>query len=306
MTAAEAAGIDPEATIATLLEAFPVSAAPFIVTLYGDVVAPRGGELWTGSIVETLGGLGIAETRVRTALSRLVAAGRLAGEKAGRRSYYRLTATAVEEFASAARLIYAPVEPPPLAGWHLLVLPDRGRDLAAATLARLRFGFPTPQLAVLPDRGALLPPLPGCRFRAVTEDDLGEAFAGAWPLAGLGERMRVFVDRFEGLETADLEPAAALAIRLMLVHAFRELALRDPLLPAALLPGDWPGATARAVFVRLYLALTPAAEAFTARLVSRSGPIRPDGTRLSRRIASMLGAGQSDPAVAADLPHGAR
>ena len=60
-----------------VLDAFPLSAASFVVTLYGDLVAPRGGELWTGNIVETLSTVGIAEPRVRTALSRLVAAGRL-------------------------------------------------------------------------------------------------------------------------------------------------------------------------------------------------------------------------------------
>jgi hypothetical protein len=54
-----------------------------------------------------------------------------------------------------------------------------------AALRRLRFGFVTPQLAVLPNRGAPLPRLPGYLFSAVTADDLWDLLKGAWPLAAL-------------------------------------------------------------------------------------------------------------------------
>jgi phenylacetic acid degradation operon negative regulatory protein len=33
-------------------------------------------------------------------------------------------------------------------------------------------------------------------------------------------------------------------VRTLLIHAYRRVLLRDPLLPAALLPLDWPGAAA--------------------------------------------------------------
>lgn len=259
------------------MEGFAVRAAPFVVTLYGDVAASRGGELWTGNIVETLAEVGVAETRVRTALSRLAAAGRLEGVKVGRRSYYRLTPQAAAEFAAAARLIYAPAEPPPLRGWRLVALPAADAE-AAAALARLRFGFVTPQLAILPDRGAPLPALPGCCFAATSADDLGPLLAGVWPLEDLAGRMRAFIDGFAPLETEALAPAAALGMRLLLVHAFRDLALRDPLLPAELLPADWPGPAARALFARLHRALTPKAEAaVAARFRDRAGPLPPPG-----------------------------
>lgn len=269
---------------------FPIRATPFLVTLYGDVAAIRGGELWTGNIVQILGEIGIAESRVRTALSRLVASGRLEGGKQGRRSFYRLTPAAERELAVSARLIYAPVEPPPLRGWHLVLLPETGREAAAATLGRLRFGIAAPRLAVLPDRGAPLPPLPGCRFHALTEDDLAQPLAGVWPLPALAGRMQDFIDRFGGLLACfDQQPQSALALRLLLVHGFREIALRDPLLPPALLPGGWPGAAARGLFVRLYMALMPAADACIARLEGREGRLRADPERLAQRFADLTG-----------------
>ncbi|MGB8621686.1 MAG: PaaX family transcriptional regulator, partial [Paracoccaceae bacterium] len=111
------------AITARILETFPVRAGAFIVTLYGDIVAPRGGEVWMGNIIEACRAVGISESRVRTAVSRLVAADRIEGEKDGRKSYYRLTAAASEEFSRAARLIYRRPKAEPLRGWHLVALP---------------------------------------------------------------------------------------------------------------------------------------------------------------------------------------
>ena len=82
------------------------NAAAFIVTVYGDVAEPRGGELWMGSLIEICEAAGLSESLVRTSVSRLVAAGRLQGVKEGRRSYYRLTERAAEEFRVASRVIF--------------------------------------------------------------------------------------------------------------------------------------------------------------------------------------------------------
>ena len=54
----------------------------------------------------------------------------------------------------------------------------------------------------------------------------------------------------------------ALPLRLLLVHEWRRIALRDPALPDALLPDGWPGRDAAALAARLYAGLVPAAEAW--------------------------------------------
>lgn len=265
----------PDARRDAMFRDFPISAGSFIVTLYGDVVAPRGGELWTGNIIQTLAMVGIGESRVRTALSRLVAAGRLEGTKAGRRSFYRLTESAEREFDTAARLIYAPASPAPLIGWHLVLLPPGGREVHGAALANARFGFVAPQLAILPDRGEPLPPVPGPAFRSTTSDSLAAPLSNAWPLEALEERMRRFLEIFADLDTTEADAATALAIRLLLVHTFREIALSDPRLPAELLPPDWPGDAVRALFARLYADLSETAEAaISATFLNRDGPLR--------------------------------
>ena len=55
----------------------PPRATSFIVTLYGDLVEPRGGTIWMGSVIDICAAVGLTETHVRTSVSRLVANGQL-------------------------------------------------------------------------------------------------------------------------------------------------------------------------------------------------------------------------------------
>ncbi|MGG7565142.1 PaaX family transcriptional regulator C-terminal domain-containing protein [Rhodovulum sp. DZ06] len=278
-----------------LLSAWPIRAGAFVVTLYGDVAAPRGGRLWMGEIVEACAPLGLSDSRVRTAVSRLVSSGRIEGEKIGRRSMYRLTRSGEAEFARATRLIYAPADPPPMKGWLLVPLPQgAGREALAAKLQRRRFGIPRPHLALAPDRGGPAPDVAPL-FRAECTDDLAELAAAAWPLEELSAAMTRFLEAFAPLEdrlaARPMPGRDALALRLLLVHAWREIALADPVLPLGLLPAGWPGPEARRLFARLYLALTPSAEAEAARrFTGEDGrPLRPDPAEMDARLAPLRG-----------------
>ncbi|MEZ5418060.1 MAG: PaaX family transcriptional regulator C-terminal domain-containing protein [Vicinamibacterales bacterium] len=92
---------------------------------------------------------------------------------------------------------------------------------------------------------------------------------GRWPPAcgprARGRRLRALRGRVPsgagGLDAGrPLTDLDALATRVLLVHAFRRIVLRDPLLPAAILPRDWPGAEARALCAEVYTAVLPASE----------------------------------------------
>ena len=91
-----------------------------------------------------------------------------------------------------------------------------------------------------------------------------------WDLATHAAAYGEFLLCFAALEEAiragvRLTPAQSLQIRLLLVHRYRQAALRDPRLPEAALPEDWGGHRARRLFARLYLALSPAADSYVAR-----------------------------------------
>lgn len=276
--------VDHGPRIQALSAAIAPRAAGLIVTLYGDVVEPRGGEVWMGSIVEACAGLGISETLVRTAVSRLVAAGQLEGWRRGRRSFYRLTEGAAAEYAEAARLIYGP---PEVWRWRFLHLPDAGAEALMARLERQGYARLRPNLALGPARGAPPPGLlafdaePGGALEA-----LPDLAAQAWDLAPHARAYRAFFASFAPVQSWVLTGAQALSARLLLVHAWRQALLADPRLPPQALPVDWPGHAARALFHRLYATLSPEADSHIgARFEAAQGHLPVTTEALVARLA---------------------
>src|SRR5690606_8144042 len=110
---------------------------------------------------------------------------------------------------------------------------------------------------------------------------------------------RSFLMRFGPLE-AEFghtlpDPASALVARTLLIHAFRRVVLRDPALPAALLPADWPGGSARALAGRLYRQLAPPAEAYLdAHAVTEDGPLPPPDAAFAARFSGSLKEGSHE------------
>lgn len=64
---------------------------PAMLTLYGDYVLNRGGEIGIGSLVRLLGNFGLSEQAIRSAVSRMCRGRLLKARHVGRKSYYSLT-----------------------------------------------------------------------------------------------------------------------------------------------------------------------------------------------------------------------
>lgn len=264
-------------------------AGSFIVTLYGDVVEPRGLPLWMGSIIEICAAAGISETLVRTAVSRLVAAGRLVGDRHGRRSYYRLTEEARLEFARAAKTLFAPKD---AVGWQLIWspgdMPPNAEQVGFARLGGPWLLGPSDGLkpAQLDPQSVIFDATPvGTKY-------LAAMVAEQWDLAGWTVAYDTFLDLFAPLSDAmgtgvQFSDSACLQLRLFLVHAYRLAALRDPHLPRDALPPAWSGTAARQVFANLYRGLSPGADRHAASLQSVDGPL-PAETDIVRRRRETL------------------
>ena len=270
------------AEILDLLAAQSPRASAFIVTIYGDVAAPRGGILWMGTLIECCAAHGISESLVRTAVSRLVENGRLAGERIGRRSYYRLTKAAEAEFSRAADRLYAP---PPLPARMLLALGQR--DLAEGWV---RIG---PEAALAPEGTTPPDGVVMATQGLAGVGDLPAIAARLWPLEDVAEAYRAFIATFAEIDTAladgeNLGGATALALRLRLVHLYRAAALADPRLPADAVGADWPAGPARALFVKLYLKIAAAADRHIGLVFRNSDGFLPDKTEsTSSRLAAL-------------------
>ena len=77
------------------------------MSVFGDVVLPRGGRIWLGSLIKLLEPLQINERLIRTSVFRLAKEEWLRTEPHGRRSDYLLTPTGLRRFEEASRHIYA-------------------------------------------------------------------------------------------------------------------------------------------------------------------------------------------------------
>lgn len=264
-----------------IAEALRLNAAAFIVTVYGDIVVPRGGMLWTGTLIDLCSRVGISESLVRTAVSRLVAASQLTGERIGRRSYYRLQRTAAATFMEAANLLYGPNRPP--RGWQIIHDPD----LRPEDARRMRMGHMGGPVFIRPDRGQPLRP-GALAFHAETVTT-AEPLAGFWDLSALCEGYDRFMVLFRKIDAGALSDADALMTRLLLVHGYRIVLLRDPRLPPEHLPPGWNGAEARGLFRSLYLALTPAAHRhIAAQCEGAEGLLPADTDATADRLSGLI------------------
>jgi phenylacetic acid degradation operon negative regulatory protein len=261
--------------VSALLDCFqakkPVRAWSLIVTLYGDAIVPRGGSLWLGSLIDIMGLFGIDAGHVRTAMSRLTSDGWLARARSGRNSYYRLSRRGEKTFATATRRIYFAASPSFDGRLQLALLGPGVDDRSALRPALEKAGFmplsPTAYVGLADPPPVLFRREGLFLLKAETSEANPAIAAAAWKLSPVADGYRAFVEQFMALDDmldrgVKIEEADALVARTLLIHEFRRVVLRDPALPVALLPGDWPGGRARALTARIYRSIVPAAECF--------------------------------------------
>ncbi len=306
----------PDSPIRRHLDAFhgrkPVRAGSLIVTLFGDAVLPRGGRIWLGSLIRLLQPLGLNERLVRTSVFRLVRDGWLSAQTQGRRADYVLSDIGRRRFEEASHRIYASAAPPWDRRWRLVLvvgeLEPRIRERIRAALSWKGFGALGAECFVHPGAdidnaldalvadglsaqlGALLPLL-AVDARAAASASNADLVRRAWNLGELAADYQSFVAAYrplrdalrgDGADAADGEQCFLL--RLLLIHDYRRLLLRDPELPDVLLPADWPGQQARLLCKDIYRRVWGPSEAYLdehLRLASGATP-QADAPRLRR------------------------
>jgi phenylacetic acid degradation operon negative regulatory protein len=242
-----------------------VSARSLLLTVLGEFVHPRGGEVWTGTLVEALGALGVEPKSARQALARTGSAGLLTPTRHGRRVRWRLTPTGAGLLTEGTERIYGFMRDRHAWDGRWLVLtvavPESRRQLRHRLRTRLTWlgmGSPSPGLWVVPDASKL-----DAAHAVVDELGLAErAFAWTGTAAGLGDpptMLRAAWDlgdvekRYLAfIQQAELaRPGAdrgAFAAQVQLIQEWRRFPFLDPDLPVELLDHDWPGPRAATVF----------------------------------------------------------
>jgi len=269
----------PLAGLLAALQDAPSRTGSVIITVYGDAIAPRGGELALASLLELMAALGVNGGVVRTAISRLARDGWLEGHRGGRRSFYRLSRRGQQESAEAGLRIYGPLNQP---GGGQLRLAFAEAGVERTMLERAGYALLAPGVLAAPDTALTPPPSIPALLSNGTPEAMRTLAARAWPVMRVGAEYSSFLELFTSLNhaAAGLQPLEALAARVLLIHEYRRVILRDPRLPVGLLPPEWPGIAARSLCIRLYAALAPASERWLDAAENRSGPLSrgPDPT----------------------------
>jgi phenylacetic acid degradation operon negative regulatory protein len=250
------------------------SARGLLFTILGEYVLPAGGSAWTSAVIDTMRRVGVEEKATRQALMRTAADGWLTAERVGRRTRWRLTASADRLLTEGTERIYS--FGAHRNGWDgrwLLVLARPAEsERAARHLLRSRltwagFGSPAPGVWISTHAERL----------AEVEEVLAEAgpsgeaqvFEGshvsggiaamvgqAWDLRAVSQQYGDFIEAF-----ADARARDPLAATIELVHAWRRFPWTDPDLPAQFLPPRWSGVRAAVLFRRRHDKWSPAAQA---------------------------------------------
>lgn len=280
-----------------------MQAGSLIITVFGDVVMPRGGSIWLGSLIELLSALDINERLIRTTVARLADDKWLNSSAHGRRANYALTASGLRRFEEASRHIYAAHAPTWDRRWRLILtvgeMGARERDRVRKALFWQGFGMISPGCFVHPSAdltatldallvdglseslGKLMPMVAAETHFGPSATD-HDIVSRAWNLEELAKSYLGFCKQYqpilESLRTDThglISDMNALLLRILLIHDYRRLLLRDPELPAVLAPQDWLGQKARLLCRELYLRLVPPSEAFldkTMQLADRTVP----------------------------------
>lgn len=295
-----ATGVSRLPAVAQLVGEFasqrPIRAGSLIITIYGDAIAPRGGTIWLGSLIRLLEGFGLNQRLVRTSVFRLVKDGWLSAEQIGRRSYYSLTESGRRRFENAYRRVYTGPHEQWDGSWCIVLTGMVAAPMCETLRKELRWlGFgsitngvmahPMPDPAVLRTVLAEL----GVRDEVLVLHARSEELPTApsqrrlvelsWDLHELAAAYQRFLDRFRPVYAAlkaarRLDAAQAFQVRILLMHEYRRILLRDPKLPVELLPAHWPGLAAYSLCGNVYRLLHRVTEAYlSATLETADGPL---------------------------------
>ena len=217
-----------------------------LITIFGDAVAPRGGDVPATVLQAILERLNIKPEAMRVALHRLVKDGWITRQKTGRQSYYALSGRGRAEFLSASQRIYA--TGPSLTGpWSLALLPQSTEAQRQALGAQLiKSGYvaltSTAFLGTGQTRAAPKDVLQVDGSLAQFPDWARNAIAPA-PLPQEYARLADTLNDTKPESATDALDAVAL--RILMVHQWRRLLLRHADLPPHLFPKGWRGEETR-------------------------------------------------------------
>jgi len=271
--------------IGNRVEKSNISCKTFLVTVFGDVISQHGQWVWLGSLIEVLSNLGYSERLVRTSVFRLVKDDWLQVKKVGRKSYYSLTENANNHYTKAARRIYSATRKHDDDRW-LIVIPSFVDETQLVQFKRqLKWlGFSSLASGVyahpFADRSSLNATLKELNLQnsvvvlsaKITDKNslavLKKQVHEKWNLNWLDDQYSQFFNTYQKQydlikkEKNKISSEQSFLVRLLLIHEYRRILLKDNELSSSMLPIDWSGYKAHSLSKDLYALLSKQSQSY--------------------------------------------
>ena len=289
-----------------------LSGTSLIMTIFGDCIFHRGGIISLASLIQLMDVFGFNERSVRTAVFRLVQNGWLISEKIGRTSYYRVTESSRQRFIMADQKIYSFTQQEWDQKWDLVLLSSVELENKVTLKKELEWlGFANIATNVMAYPGCDHLKLQNLLFSLKMTDQVVIFKAEAlqlwqesyptvkrmvevnWPVQELHLRYEKFISDFREFfnlmdSEEELNPMQAFQIRILLIHQFRRILLKDPNLPFELLPSNWLSLNSRNLSSNLYQTVVMAGDEFFMEIARTSeGSMPPAHPQFYKRFGGL-------------------
>jgi phenylacetic acid degradation operon negative regulatory protein len=248
----------------------------------GNFVLGRDTGVSSGSFIEVFARVGVSEHAVRSTLSRMARRGHFHRERHGRRVYYGLTRRTARILTDGDQRIWdtGVVNSDTDAPWTLLSfsLPEarqRERHDLRSRLVWAGFGPMGNGLWIAPAELDACQVIDGLGLdsnvrvfhaRPAAPTEVRQIIADAYDLDDLADRYRRFLDRWDVPAPAP-DAVDDLARLLLLMTDWLQTIRRDPRIPLAHLPDDWPAVRAQKLVHELHGAYAVSARAIADRVL---------------------------------------
>ncbi|WP_409332536.1 PaaX family transcriptional regulator [Trujillonella humicola] len=274
--------------------------APLITTLLALYARPEGNWLSVASLISLMAEVGADPQAVRSSISRLKRRGVVLGERNRGAAGYTLAGETLEVLAEGDVRIFERRRARVEDGWLVVVfsVPESEREKRHALrtgLTRLGFGTAAPGVWVAPgnlesetrhtlERRHLTGYVDMFRGEYLAFGDPRTKVREWWPLDELTGLYAEFLDRYRPVldrVASSTDPREAFATYLPMLTHWRRLPYRDPGLPLPVLPPEWAGESAGALFDELNQVLGPLADKHAMAVIHGDDDTGPAPLRLS-------------------------
>jgi phenylacetic acid degradation operon negative regulatory protein len=267
-----------------------------MLTLYGDYLLDRGGEIGIGSLINLFGNFGLSDQAVRSAVSRMCRSGllkvRSKGKSRWRKSYYSLTSQGFSLLTSGAQRIFVRKDTSWDGTWSIVTysIPEqerKTRDTLRRELTWMGYGTLSGATMISPydlskevielaEKLDVTGRIQIFQARQKGMTGAKEIVSSCWDLEKIHGMYAQFLEEYQPRyddwiqrirENEPIEYSEYFVERFALIHEYRKLPFYDPDLPEELLPDDWLRPRAAALFQEYHDLLTDKSNEYFSRVV---------------------------------------